>query len=262
MSWQQDEAFGLLRRIGREILDAIYPRCCALCGVGIETGRHGFCSPCHQALTHDTAATCPRCAASVGPFAHDASGCADCRGETFAFSEIIRMGEYQGKLRDAILRMKNAAAEDLAVALAEAWAHGYGHRFMACCPAAILPMPLHWLRRWQRGYNAAGVLARQLSNRLRIPFRANVLFRVRPTARQAALPRHERRRNVANAFVARVGPELRGKAVWLVDDVLTTGATAHAAAGALRKAGVGSVYVAVLARRSWSAGSALATDPA
>jgi len=116
----------------------------------------------------------------------------------------------------------------------------------------IVPVPLHWHRRWRRGYNQAELLARGVAKRRRIPV-VNALRRRKPTANQAGLTSAGRRRNMAGAFEARGAVELRSKRILLIDDVFTTGATASACARALKKAGAGSVSLLTLARadRRW-----------
>jgi ComF family protein len=112
----------------------------------------------------------------------------------------------------------------------------------------VIPVPLHWRRRWQRGYNQAEALARALAGACGFPCRSHWLARVRHTPAQHLLSPSARRANVQGAFHARKRPELAGATVLLVDDVLTTGTTCSEAARALRDAGVRKVIVAVVAR--------------
>jgi ComF family protein len=112
----------------------------------------------------------------------------------------------------------------------------------------IMPVPLHPMKRREREFNQAERLARRLSLATGIPLRADVLKRPRPTETQARLSREERARNIRGAFVVREGIELEGEQVVLVDDVLTTGATANACAEALAERGAGAVCVWTVAR--------------
>jgi ComF family protein len=112
----------------------------------------------------------------------------------------------------------------------------------------VVAVPLHWRRRLSRGYDQAALLAGVVARRLQLPLAAGVVVRRRPTPPQTGLSRADRVRNVADSFAA-----TRAKAVWertvlLVDDVLTTGATADACAGALEEAGVKRVFVLTFAR--------------
>ena len=109
---------------------------------------------------------------------------------------------------------------------------------------AIIPVPLHYLRYRERGYNQANILAQALSKRTRHPVRDDMLIRSRATQSQVELSASERRTNVAGAFevVGNVVPR-----VLLVDDVCTTGSTLGAASQVLKAAGVQTVYVATVA---------------
>jgi ComF family protein len=144
--------------------------------------------------------------------------------------------------------MKSAPGEDLAEALGTLWAEKACQRLQMLTADIVIPVPLYWLRRWQRGYNQAEALARGLSYKLGIPCRPRWLWRKRHTPHQTGQPRTARLENVRGAFRAAQRPELRGKKILLVDDVLTTGSTCSEAARALKQAGVASVAVAILAR--------------
>jgi ComF family protein len=105
-------------------------------------------------------------------------------------------------------------------------------------------MPLHWRRRWERGFNQSELLAREIARRWNVPVQQAVK-RVKATASQAGLTNAKRRANVSGAFAMRRGVRLDGARVLLVDDVLTTGASAAACARVLKRAGA--VHVALLA---------------
>jgi ComF family protein len=112
---------------------------------------------------------------------------------------------------------------------------------------AVAAVPLHWRRRWQRGFNQSGLLAARVARQFRLPS-IQPLRRVRATATQAGLTNSNRRKNVAGAFrVARRG-KIEGKRILLIDDVMTTGATGAACATALKRAGAKSVTLLTLAR--------------
>lgn len=111
----------------------------------------------------------------------------------------------------------------------------------------VVPVPLHRRKLVQRGFNQAALLARCVSRHLSLPVAHTALMRQRDTARQVGLSRKARQRNVDGAFGAR-SRAVNGRHVLLVDDVMTTGATAHACSSALLSAGALSVAVVVLAR--------------
>jgi ComF family protein len=111
----------------------------------------------------------------------------------------------------------------------------------------IVPMPLHWRKRLERGFNQSELLARFVAKRTGIPF-AKSLRRRKPTDPQAGLTRAQRRTNVAGAFEVKRRQEVQGRHVLLIDDVLTTGATASACSAVLKRAGAKRVTVLTLAR--------------
>jgi ComF family protein len=186
---------------------------------------------------------------TVGPHTDVSTGCPSCRKEGFAFDGAVRLGLYDGPLRDVVLLLKHAHNEGLADIMAAEWARHAREQLIALGAGCVVPVPLHWWRRWQRGYNQSEVLARGLGRALGIAVHGKGLRRIRATAmqnQQASVS--AKRDNVRGAFVARRSLKCAGQTVLLVDDVLTTGSTAHEAARALRKAGAGRVVVAALAR--------------
>jgi ComF family protein len=229
------------------LLHLLYPGACHACATALPPGAGPFCAGCRKALTVDPYPQCPRCAASVGPFAHVADGCPRCRGTPFTFERAVRLGPYEGRLREVILRMKHASGEALAELVGRLWAECAEARLRALGADVVVPVPLHWRRRWWRGYNQSEALAQPLAARLGLPCRPSWLRRVRHTPEQKGQSPGAKLENVRGAFRAR-GSGLAGRTVLLVDDVLTTGATAGEAARALRQGGARRVVVAVLAR--------------
>lgn len=222
------------------------PGLCSGCCRPLEPYRDAFCADCEQRIARDPHPTCPRCSSTVGPHVALDGGCAHCRNESFAFERVVRLGPYEGLLRSLILRIKRPDGDGLAETLGALFAQLRSHPLRELKADAVVPVPLHWWRRLQRGFNQSGLIAQTLARQLQLPCVARWLRRVRPTPTQTSLSQTERRSNVRGAFQARSRPALAGRTVMLVDDVLTTGSTAHAAAQALRAAGAARVVVAVL----------------
>lgn len=156
---------------------------------------------------------------------------------------MVALGAYSGPLRTAVLGLKfrnrSVAARELGAILGAKLGHG--------CDA-LVPVPLHVRRLLARGFNQAEAVAAGIAAESGIPLCSGALLRARHTTPQSSLALRERTTNVADAFVA--GPEasrLCGARVMIVDDVVTTGATIAACAGALRYAGVAQVTAAALA---------------
>lgn len=175
--------------------------------------------------------------------------CAACRSGLLGFDDAACFGSYEGPLRGLIHLFKYSGMKPLALPLAR-----YLERALPVDRAfdAVVPVPLHWRKRWERGFNQAELLAEHVARRRGIPV-LKALRRKRATATQAGLANAGRRRNVAGAFTAKPGAEVAGKRILLIDDVMTTGATASACALALKRGGAKSVSLATLARvdRRW-----------
>ena len=229
--------------------DLLWPRRCLLCAgqLAEEPDPDCFCPACLTAITTDPHQTCPRCASTVGPHTDTTDGCPRCRADKFPFDTAVRLGPYDGVLRDATLRAKRPGGEGIAETLGRVWALARREQLSNLRADAIVPVPLHWRRRWGRGFNQSEAVARGLAAVLGVPLLPFAVRRVRPTPKQVGTSRAERLRNVEGAFSPTT--RLANLRVLLIDDVLTTGATASAAARAIRHAGAAQVAVAVLAHR-------------
>ncbi len=237
----------------RNVVRLLYPKPCLICaapeGEATEPFRHGLCIECYRSVTQDPFPACPRCAQTIGPHTDTEHGCAECHGAPLGFDRALRLGPYTGKLRDAVLRTKLLAGEGLADLLGRAFAECRGTALGAAEIDLVVPVPLHWWRKWTRGYNQSEAIARELAAGLNVPLAPRVLRRVKWTTQQVQPTRAARRENVKGAFRVSRGARLGAKTVLLVDDVMTTGSTLGEAARALRDAGADRVVVAVLARK-------------
>jgi ComF family protein len=230
------------------LIDLVYPPRCLVCLRPPRLSRDHFCEDCSEGLFVDPAAVCPACAATVGPHACHDGRCGVCRNEGFGFDAALRLGAYKGALAAAVLKMKHAGCEGLAELVAERWARRDAARVAAAGVGVVAPVPLHWRRRLVRGYNQSAAVAHTVARTLGLPCRPGLLRRGRHTASQRKMTAAARRDNVRDAFTLGIGARVRGTHVLLVDDVMTTGATASEAARALKRGGAARVTVAVLAR--------------
>lgn len=156
------------------------------------------------------------------------------------------LGGYEGALRDAVLRAKRPAGQDLSAGLAALLVARHRDTIAGWDVDVVVPVPMHWWRRLVRGVNAAEVVARALA-RLTGLRADSLLRRRRATVRQNRLPHDSRRGNVRGAFAARAG-SVGGRRVLLVDDVVTTGGTVAECRRVLADAGAAAVHVAAIAR--------------
>lgn len=240
-----------LVELARGAADLIFPNACLLCDApqaGVEPFRHGFCSVCRDALTADPAERCPKCAATVGPHTDLTGGCPACRKRGFAFDATVRLGPYDGVLRSGILRAKGSAGEAVAEMLGRSFAEVRSGELRALNATVVVSVPLHWRRRWTRGYNQAGAIAREVASALGLSYRPNWVVRTRHAEQHAQPSASAREENVRGAFRVRRRASFAGATVLVVDDVMTTGSTIAEVARVVRAAGATRVAAAVLAR--------------
>ncbi len=237
----------------RALLDILLPRHCPVSRRPLLADEPGPVAPeVLRALQVCGVDYCSRCGAPQGESVGVVAGCQSCRDAKTGFGteEITAVGRYVEPLRSMCKAMKFGNARDIARPLAAYLAQILVDRGVAAKVDVIVPMPLHVLRRFERGYNQAELIARPLAVSLNKKLLPDALRRTRGTERQARLSPLERRKNVEDAFKLRPGfaALVSGKTVLLVDDVMTTGSTFAAAAGALKTAGASAVYGAIAAR--------------
>ena len=215
------------------LLDLLLPQRCFGCAVPGPV----ICAACSERLPRIRPPLCDRCGA---PTAWPVSRCVECTGRRLAFARARGAVAYD----DAVRRLVSAWKERGLRRLARLAADVVVDTLERPDVRAIVAVPADPDRIFERGYHPAGRLASELARRWELPL-LPVLARTRAGPRQRGLARPERRRNVRGAFI----PEARSPTrVCLVDDVYTTGATATAAASALRRAGARSVEVVTFAR--------------
>jgi ComF family protein len=230
----------LSRRFASAVLELVYPARCSTCDAACDEGA-AFCEACGETLEAITAG-CDRCGLPLaGELAW--SRCLSCAGRAPPYVRAHAPFEFGGALARAVRRMKWARKPELGGPLG---------RLLdgRCAPEGdvIVPVPLHPRRLRAREFNQAALLAFAARRSARSPpVDVHALERVRDTPPQTELGLVERRANVRGAFRARAA-RVRGRRVTLVDDVMTTGATAEACSRALLDAGAREVVVLTLAR--------------
>jgi ComF family protein len=227
-------------------MDLLLPPACMACAEPVREPL-SLCADCWSALPAITGARCDQCGVPL-PLAQQADAlCFGCRHEPPPFTRAAAPFLYQGPARQIILRFKNGK---------ERWADTMAAAMHRTAPGLstpetlLVPVPLHRWRIARRGYNQSLLLARALARLGGADVAVDWLIRVKNTPVSRGMTRAQRQRNVTGAF--RVRPDkaahLKGRRVLLVDDVLTTGATASACARVLRRAGAASVDVITYAR--------------
>jgi ComF family protein len=213
----------MLRTLGAELADLLLPQRCPGCGAPASPERL-LCTACRDAIPRVGFSICARCLSS----GREPVGCAGHPG-----FQVWPAWLHDERAAAAVQAFKFEARTALAAELA-------GELARVIPPGAfelVLAVPLHRVRRRERGYDQAALLAESLGAAIAVPWLNGVLARTRATRPQTTLDAGGRRRNLSGAFRIDRPAELRGRRVLLVDDVITTGATFEAALGALEAAG-------------------------
>ena len=236
------------RRVSRSLMDLVYPNACVGCGTSLRPDAPSeLCRRCAAEIQYIGDDRCPRCGMALGPHTGESrDACPSCR-PSLHFKQAVGVWRYEGVGREVIHRWKyqgGLAAQKLLVRrlLTRLEGEAFTETIDVVCP-----VPMHWRRRLIRRFNQAELLARDVAGALGIPCR-RLLARTRNTPSQVTLGRRDRIENVRGAFRLARRASLSGSIVLLVDDVVTTCATAAESARALRHGGARAVYVACVAR--------------
>jgi len=231
-------------RLGaRLFLDSLLPPQCLVCNTVVDSPGN-LCAACFGKFTFITPPHCHRCGLPFEGAAIDDLVCGACLRNQPVYSRARAAFLYTEDSKGLVLKFKHADRTDAAVHLAR-WLQRAGADLIAACDV-IVPVPLHRWRLLARTYNQAALLANKLGELSGKPVLPDALTRIKATPKQGGLDRKERKRNVAKAFAAQ--RDVAGRRVLLIDDVLTTGATAEACARTLLSAGAAEVDVLALAR--------------
>ncbi|APR54161.1 ComF family protein [Sphingomonas koreensis] len=234
---------GVAEPVRKLVALALPPRCPG-CGEVVDAD-HRFCAACWSGLTLIAP---PWCATCNLPFDYDRgpdAQCGRCLAAPPRHDGVRAAVAYGPTARTLALRLKYGGRTAYAATAARLMA-----RLMPEGAELLVPVPLHRGRIWRRGFNQAALIARELSRRSDVPVELDLLRRVKATPVLRGLGARGRNKAVAGAFAAGAGARetLKGKAVVLVDDVHTSGATADACVRVLKRAGAAKVTILCWAR--------------
>jgi ComF family protein len=253
-----DKIFNGVSRVSASLRDAalamLYPNACRVCGRVIESWRDGVaCANCWQEVERrrTTESFCVKCGAELEPLppqvALDQRRCGRCSGLAFDFARAC--GPYEGALRESVLSLK--LYPHIPPRLRQMLRQTFAALPEAARIESIIPVPLHPTRLAERGFNQAEVIARELASGAGLRVDRAGLVRVKKTERhRAGMAARERARSLERAFNVRASRLIEGRGLLVVDDVMTTGSTAHEIAETLLRAKARSVHILTLARAS------------
>ncbi|MBT6346962.1 MAG: ComF family protein [Nitrospina sp.] len=235
----------------RRLLDFVFPQNCISCDGAIKVEEYFLCSLCREDIGFIQSPHCFLCGIPADlsyDFPHEEFVCGVCRQNPFQFDQARSLGFYDTVLRSTIhafkYRKQVGVLSEIDILLENFFAENreYSQGF------TVAPIPLHFNKMKERGFDQAFLIARQVAQVLKLPLAGGLLRRVKATLPQATMTRTERARNIKGAFEVSRPDWVRGKNILLVDDVFTTGATVNEATKVLKKHGAEKVYVFTLGR--------------
>jgi len=244
-------SFQILFTAFNSLSTVLLPATCKLCQSVVEDLRLGVvCRSCWDNVRLIDEPFCGICgyAFPSKAISGEAALCGACRRNLYRFDVARAWAPFQDSVKEIIHQLKYGRHPSLARPLAVRLAGTYEAQRQRLQTDWLIPVPLHPTRKRERGFNQSGEIARHLSRIVGVPVAQHWLLRTRPTKVQAGLTRRERRQNVSGAFALSKQADVHGKAVLVIDDVFTTGATLNECARILRQSGAARIAVLTVAR--------------
>lgn len=232
----------------RSAADWLFPRLCASCGRPVEGEGTSLCWDCQSAIPWIHPPFCGLCGDPVEGMVEHGFRCRWCEQHRVYFDAARSAARYRGPIKAALLALKYGHFTSLTRDLAPMLVACARVQFPDVVPDAVTFVPLHPTRERARTYNQAALLAQSLAPTWPGVHATKTLRRIRPTDTQTALSAEERRTNVRGAFAPHDPDWIRGRVLFLVDDVMTTGATVNECARVLKHTGAARVLVLTVAR--------------
>lgn len=246
-----------IKNCKENLLDLVYPKTCFGCKKRLPPSVEGYiCSECLQKIDRPKPPFCVKCGKSIdildidlpSTCAQVAGSCAECTGYNYHFTRGYTSCLYEGLVKDCIHNFKYNSHTYLGKTLAFLMINFAFEHINLSKIDAIVPVPLYWKKRRDRGFNQSEILGKILGKKTGIPFIRNGLSRAMAIRPQIELPRRERINNVKGAFKVIEPGKFSGKHLLLIDDVFTTGATLNECSKILLDSGAKDVWVFTLAR--------------
>ncbi len=230
------------------IADLMFPPKCIYCGKILPPESRPFiCGDCMVSIPLK-GNKCSKCGGDLN-FIDNKPVCTTCRTAGRYFDGCLASAVYDDKMRDAVLEFKfkyrmymsNALAVFISEKLREIGINPRNIDYITSVPCDVL-------RERQRGFDSAGLIAKEISKRLGIPYRNNVVEKIRQARSQRGMTASQRAQNVRGAYKTAAPSAVKGKSILLVDDIITTGATLTEVSRVLKRSGAAYVFTAVIAK--------------
>jgi len=238
----------MISTLWESLLDLLFPPRpgCPFCGApgsGAEV-----CRPCLSTISgyrlEPHCCLCGRLPEKSPPGApHAYYLCGECQRHGWPFVLARAPGPYEGILKEVIHRFKYGGSRRLAVPLAALMVEALLSETLYTGIDLVIPVPLSYNKLRQRGFNQAGLLAKEIGSGMKMPVNDSVLVKITDTPSQTGLSRAAREVNLKNVFKVTDARYLKGKNILIVDDVFTTGSTMSSAAAVVKRAGAVQVFV-------------------
>ena len=243
--------FTVIQNTFTGLLDILYPRHCFACNKNLHEEENTYiCKICLENIKKiEALKRCNKCGFELGPgITSSKKGCPECENANLRFERSFFVSDYKWPLKDLIHQYKYSKHECLAKPLGGLLINLLSHKDIIPEIDVVVPVPLHWRKKLERGFNQSELMAKRICKKLSLPISINNLCRIKNTLSQTQLLRTQRQKNVSGAFKVKQPKAFFKKHVLLVDDVLTTGITASECARNLKSAGAEKVHFLALAR--------------
>ncbi len=238
-----------IRNISFGLLDIFYPRHCFACNKSLHEEKNTYiCGSCLEILRKTEVKRCSKCGLKLGPgITSSNKGCPECKNASLRFEKSFFVSDNTEPIRTLIHQFKYKKQICLATPLGSLLTNLL-HQETICEIDLVVPVPLHWKKKQERGFNQSELMAKKICKKLSIPISTNNLYRIKNTLSQTQLSHLQRQKNVKGAFNVKNPEKFFQKNILLVDDVLTTGMTASECAKSLENIGTNKVFLIALAR--------------
>lgn len=227
------------------ICDFIYPRRCPVCADIVLPKGNKICPTCKGKLIYIKEPRCKKCSKAIVD--EELEYCFDCTKKKFSYEKGYSLFEYDETMKHSMSEFKFHGKKEYADFYIEELLLRYGAWVSEIAPDALIPIPIHYDKYKQRGFNQAELIANGISKSLNIPVINNILIRNKYTTPQKLLDDKERVKNLKNAFAIsdeylNIRENTKLKRVMLIDDIYTTGATIDVCAKVLKNIEIDEVY--------------------